>query len=212
MTTFSGGVSVRVLTAMVLLGSMTAMADVDARFAKLRDGAEALGGIGGFVDKYIGQCGSALQGGGECEKNAEVFRKAATGKKFYMIVTEDSASVLQMGEVTGQGTFVLNLTPFFAGSDSAITQGAPQRTDANGNPVLPFIRIESTLPEGWNPAMMARQVQARTLRMQVVFTPQGTWSLPKKGGGKVTGVKAKVDAVLVQVGRTGEQVGLWFAK
>jgi hypothetical protein len=60
--------------------------------------------------------------------------------------------------------------------------------------------------------MMARQVQGQALRLQIVFTPQGVWTLPRKGGGTMKGVKAKFDAVLVSVGRTGEQVGLWMGK
>jgi hypothetical protein len=46
----------------------------------------------------------------------------------------------------------------------------------------------------------------------VVFTPDDVWTLPKKGGGTMKGVKARFDAVLVQVGRTGEVVGTWYAK
>ncbi|MFT3707968.1 MAG: DUF6066 family protein [Archangium sp.] len=189
-----------------------ALADADPKFVKLRDQAEAMGAISAFVEKYVGDCASKMLGGGECEKNAEVFRQGATGKKFYMIITEETSTVLSMGEVKLGGNFVLNLTPFFAASGMAITHGAPTRTDENGNPVMPFIRIDSQLPDAWNPAMMARQVGAQALRLQIVFTPQGTWSLPKKGGGTMKGVKAKFEAVLVTVGRTGEQVGLWVPK
>lgn len=203
----------RWIISMAVLVPVLAWADADPKFTKLRDQAEALASLDGFVEKYVGNCGSALMGGAECEKNAEIFRRGATNKKFYMIITEDSAGVLQMGEVNvGEGTLVLNLTPFFAGSSSAITHGAPSKTDANGNPVLPFLRIPSVLPEGWNPGMMARQVQAKALRLQIVFTPQGLWTLPKKGGGTIKGIKAKFDAVLVSVGRTGEQVGLLITK
>lgn len=189
-----------------------ALADADPRFAKLRDQAEAMGAISAFVEKYVGDCASKMLGGGECEKNAEIFRQGSTGKKFYMIITEETSTVLSMGEIKMQGQFVLNLTPFFAASGMALTHGAPSRTDADGNPVMPFIRIESNLPDGWNPAMMARQVGAQALRLQIVFTPQGVWSLPKKGGGTMKGVKAKFEAVLVSVGRSGDQVGLWLAK
>lgn len=196
-----------------LLLPTLALADVDQRFAKLRDQAEALGAVSSFVEKYVGDCASKLLGGGECEKNAALFRKAATGKKFYMIITEETAGVLSMGEVKMKdGLFVLNLTPFFAASGMAITHGAPTRTDADGNPVMSFIRIDGQLPDGWNPAMMARQVSSQALRLQIVFTPQDVWSLPKKGGGTMRGVKAKFDAVLVSVGRTGDQVGLWTSK
>lgn len=199
------------MLAVVMLPSL-ALADADPRFAKLRDQAEAMGAISAFVEKYVGDCASKMLGGGECEKNAEVFRQGSTGKKFYMIITEETSTVLSMGEVKMQGKFVLNLTPFFAASGMAITHGAPSRADADGNPVMPFIRIESDLPDGWNPAMMARQVQGQALRLQIVFTPQGVWSLPKKGGGTMKGVKARFESVLVSVGRTGEQVGIWFPK
>ncbi|MFZ5439799.1 MAG: DUF6066 family protein [Myxococcota bacterium] len=203
----------RILTTLTLLFSTFALADVDQRFAKLRDQAEAMGAISSFVEKYIGDCASKMLGGGECEKNAELFRQSAVGKKYYMIITEETSSVLSMGEVKMRdGLFTLNLTPFFSGSGMAITHGAPAKTDGDGNPVMPFIRIDSQMPEGWNPAMMARQVQAQGLRLQIVFTPQGVWTLPKKGGGTMKGVKAKFEAVLVTVGRTGDQVGLWLGK
>ncbi len=199
----------RAVTLLLALSPALAMADVEQKFAKLRDAAEPLASIGSFVDKYVGDCGPLNPG---CVKNAESFRRAAAGKKFYMIVTEDSTSVLQMGDAGRDGSVTLNLTPFFAGSSSAVTHGAPAKTDPNGNPVLPFIRIQARLPDGWNPGMMARQVGARAMRIQVVFTPEDVWTLPKKGGGTMKGVRAKFDGVLVQVGRTGEVVGTWYAK
>ncbi len=190
---------------------LLAFADADKRFTKLRDNAEPLTSVSAFVDKYVGDCLPLI--GGECERNAESFRKAANGKQYYMIVTERTAGVLQLGEINQRdGTFVLLLTPFFAGSNSAITHGAPTRTDAAGNPVMAFLRIDSKFPEDWTPAMMARQVAAQALRLQIVFTPEGLWTLPKKGGGTIKGVRARFEAVLVSVGRTGEQVGLWQPK
>ena len=199
------------LTALTL--PMLARADVDPKFARLRDTAEALSSWGAFLDKYVGDCGPISEGGADCVKNAEAFRKSANGKKFYMILTEDSTAVLSMGAFNPKGGEVtFNLTPFFPGSNSAITHGAPTKTDANGNPVLPFITFQGTLPDSWNVQMMARQVGARQMRLQLVFSPQGMWELPKKGGGKIRGVKAKLEAVLVTVGRTGEQVALWLNK
>jgi len=192
-----------------VLGAGAAHADASPAFAKVRDAAEALGGLGPFLDKYMGRCGSVLEGGGDCQRNAETFRRAANGKKYYMIITEDSAANLSLGGNDGKSDFTLNLTPFFPGSDSAVTHGAPSKTDANGNPVLPFIAMKGTLPDGWNMAMLARQLQARAMRIQVVFTPLGSWTLPKKGGGTIKGVKARLDAVLVSVGRTGEEIAIW---
>jgi hypothetical protein len=201
----------KLISLMTLLPAL-ALADADPKFVKLRDQAEPLGTVNAFVEKFVGDCASRMMGGGECEKNAEVFRQGATGKKYYMIVTEGTSSVLSMGEVKMQGAFVLNLTPFFPAANMALTHGAPSKTDGDGNPVMPFIRIDSMLPEAWTVPMMARQVQAQGLRVQIVFTPQGVWTLPKKGGGSLKGVRAKFDAVLVTVGRTGETIGAWYAK
>lgn len=203
----------RALCFMVLAASAAAWADADPRFAKLRDNAEAIASLGGFIEQYAGSCGPKLLGGAECEKNADTFRRGATGKKFYMIVTEETAGVLSMGDPNRDtGGFTLNLTPFFGAGGAGLSHGAPAKTDKDGNPILPFMPIDATLPDGWNLGMMSRQVMARGLRIQVVFTPQGLWQVPKKGGGAVRGVKAKFNAVLITVGRTGEQVGLWLAK
>ncbi len=195
-----------------MLLSAVAVADVDARFAKLRDQAEALATLSAFMEKYVGDCGPKMLAG-NCEKNSAVFRRGATGKKFYMIVTEESSGVLSLGEANmRQGTFVLNMTPFFSAAGMGLSQGSPTKTDQDGNPVLSFLRIEAKMPEGWDMATVARQTQSRGFRIQIVFTPEGTWTLPKRGGGVIHGVKARFDGVLVQVGRTGEQVGLYVAK
>ena len=193
----------------VLLASGLGWADVDPKFAKLRDSAEALEGLGNFLDKYVGDCGTDV----DCKKNTETFRSAANGKKFYMIIGEESVNNLQMGSYDpGAQEFTLNLTPFFPASSSALTGGAPSRTDANGNPVMPFMAIKGAVSEGGNAQSVARMVSMKTLRLQVVFTPQGLWTLPKKGGGKLVGVKTRIDGILVTVGRTGEVVGMYLAK
>ena len=199
------------LVVTLLLLPAVAMADVNAKFAKLRDSAEALGGLGQFIDSYVGDCVSDAMGS-ECKANAAAFRQKSTGKKFYMIVTEESVSMLSMGAYNPAGEFTLNVTPFFAAAGSAVTQGAPSRTDAAGNPVMPFITVRGKVPDGGNAQSVARQISMRVLRLQVVFTPLGLWTLPKKGGGKTTGVKAKIEGILVTVGRTGEEFALWLAK
>src|SRR3954470_21349480 len=136
-----------------LMTAGLAAADVDPKFAKLRDSAEAIEGLGNFLDKYVGDCGTDA----DCKKNTETFRTAANGKKFYMIITEDSVNNLQMASYDPGGqTFSLNLTPFFPASGSAITGGAPSRTDANGNPVMPFMTLKGTVSEGGNAQTVQR--------------------------------------------------------
>jgi hypothetical protein len=199
----------RALIGLSLIVASAASADADPKFAKLRDQAEALQGLGAFLDKYVGDCGTDA----DCKKNTETFRSAANGKKFYMIITEESVTNLSMGTYDpGSQSFTLNLTPIFTASNSALTQGAPAKTDANGNPVMPYMTIKGEVAEGGNAPGIQRAVNSKSLRLQVVFTPQGLWTLPKKGGGKIVGVRSRIDAVLVTVGRTGEQVGLYLAK
>lgn len=201
----------RWLVPLLLISSQAALADVDQKFAKMRDAAEKLGSLSEFIDNYGGSCGPLMTA--QCEEKRKEFRRGADGRKHYMIVTEDSASVLSMGDANPiSGEFVLNMTPFFAAGDSAITHGAPSKTDANGNAILPYLRINAKLPDGWTMQLMNRQVQARALRIQVVFTPDGVWSLPKKGGGTIKGIKTRFDGVIVQIGRTGETIGMWYAK
>ncbi len=205
-------VAIRAACVLTLLFATRAAADVDPAFAKLRDAAEPIESLGGFLDRYIGECGELLAGKG-CADKAKAFRAAVAGKKFYMIVGEDSATMIAAGPWdVAKGEFILNLTPFFPGGEYALTDSVPKKTDANGNPLLPLVRIRGEAQEGWNQATVGRLVSTRQLRLQVVFTPQEVWTLPKKGGGKLMGVKAKLNGVLVTRGRTGEQVGLWLGK
>jgi hypothetical protein len=193
--------------------SSVAFADVEQKFAALRDQAETVGSLGLFLEKYIGACDSVIQGGGECIKAAEAYRKGATGKKFYMIILENDATMLSMGPYNpGGDQFTIHMTPFFPASNYALTHGAPSKTDGNGNPVMSFLPITGTIPELGNVGEISRAIQTRQMRLQIVFTPQGLWTLPKKGGGKITGVKARLEAVLVTLGRTGMKMASWYNK
>jgi hypothetical protein len=169
--------------------------------------------VAGFVDRYLGVCPTPpAEGASACEQAALAFRKGAEGKPYSLLVGEPAPGQVQVAEVDARGgTAVFNLVPFFAGGASAITQGAPRGADAGGNPILPLLRIEGTIPEGWSPSMLTRQVQAQALRIEVVFTPQGLWSLPRRGRPALRGVKASLRSVRLIVGRTGEQLGAWSA-
>lgn len=183
----------------------------DARFDKLRSAAESVGGLGSFLERYVGSdCASRAMGGGECLDNAASFRKKATGKRFFLTV-DDTAGLVSMAE-RGETDFTLNLTPFFGAAGSAVTHGAPSRTDAHGNPVLPYLRVSGKAPEGNDADWVNRVINMRGLRFEVVFTPQGVWQVAKKGGGKVSGVKARVEALRVVIARTGEAIATWYPR
>ncbi|RKH30475.1 DUF6066 family protein [Corallococcus sicarius] len=196
--------------AFALLVPTLALADVDARFAKLRDDSEALGSLGAFLEKYVGECDGAFVDP-QCKAQAEAFRKKYTGKKLYMIITEDDATMLSAGDFNpGTSEYTINITPFFAGGKYAVTHGAPKKTDAQGNPVMNNLVVSGTAPDMWNGGTFARVFSTRGVRVQVVFTPQSVWTLPKKGGGKIYGVNSRVEGVLVTEGRSGGQMGLWI--
>lgn len=203
------GLSRLVMAAAVTVSSLAAAGDSE-RFESMKKGAEALSGLGPFLDKYNGSdCGSAAMGGQDCQRASAEFRREATGKKFFMIISDDQTAVLSMGRSDGN-SYTMNLTPFFPASNSAITHGSPSRADADGNPVLPFITIKGEVPDMESPATVARWISTRSVRLELIFTPQGNWTLPKKGGGKNTGVKARLEAVRVVVARSGEHLGTWF--
>jgi hypothetical protein len=203
----------RTFALLAVISSSVAFADADAKFAALRDQAEAVGSLGAFLEKFVGNCDSIIQGGGDCLKAAEAYRKGAIGKKFYMIILENDATMLSMGPYNPNGNqFTINMTPFFPGSNSALTLGSPTKTDANGNPMMSFLPITAPIPEGGNVSEISRAISSRQFRLQIVFTPTGLWHLPKKGGGKSTGVAARIDAILVTYGRTGAKMATWYPK
>ncbi|MCY1077504.1 DUF6066 family protein [Archangium lansingense] len=202
----------RLFLAVLLLLPTLALADVDARFAQLRDQAEALGSLSTFLDKYIGECAGVFVSP-TCRKDAEAFRGKYGGRKLYMIVGEDAATMLSPGPYQpGSGNYTIQVIPYFPGSSYALTQGTPTQTDSAGNPLLPLIRISGTTPEGWAAPDFLRLFSGRQIRAQIVFTPQGVWTLPRKRGGKMQGVAARVEAILLTHSRTGEPLGLWFAE
>ncbi len=200
----------RLLATLALLLPALALADVDPRFVKLRDAAQPMGGLSAFLDKYIGECDDFFAGA-TCKANAESFRKAYTGKRMYMIVTEDVATMLSPGPYAPTtGEYVIHLTPFFAAGKYALTHGAPKKTDPQGNPVMPLISVSGTIPLGWNAMRFTSLFRNQALRAQIIFSPRSVWTLPKKGGGRLHGVEAQIEAVLITEGRTGEQLGLWI--
>jgi hypothetical protein len=160
-----------------LLGISVAMvaggagAEDDTRFTKAKEGAEPLASLGAFLVKYLTDCGPPSGEAQECKRNAEAFRTHVNGKKQYTVVDEESAQ-LQVANVRGD-SFTFNLTPFFAASNSAITLGAPSRTDASGNPVIPFLAIEGKSPEAMSPQMIGRLAGGGDLRAAGHLDPAG---------------------------------------
>ena len=186
-------------------------ADANPKFARLRESAEPLGSLETFLDRYIGECGELLEGQ-ECRERSAAFRKATAGKRFYMIINEENASMISNGPYNpGKGIYTVNILPFFPAGRYALTHGLPKKQDERGNPVLPIIQVQGSTPVGWNAVRIQGLYARRELRVQVVFTPVGVWSMPRRDRkGKIYGVRANVEAILVTIGRSGEEVALWL--
>ena len=184
----------------------TAAADEDPAFEKAKANASPTDGLSTFLTRFVGTC--TKESGPGCVKAAEEYRRQTRGKKLYLSL-DDGAPVLAIGDKgDGSGEFTFNVTPFFAGGEFALTAGAPSRTDAAGNPVMPLMRVGGKAPDG-DVDRLARMLAAHQVRVEVVFTPEGTWSLSRKGGGAIQGVKAKLLALRVSMARTGETVAVW---
>ncbi len=188
--------------------ALPVLAASDSQFAQLRTAAEPLVGLAAFLEKYVGDCptGSAPQ----CRPNASAFRSKSNGKRFFMLVTDESSGMLSAGRFDGsRGEYELHLTPFFAAGPYALTHGAPRQMDAAGNPLLPLLIMRHKAPKDWDASRLQRLITGRELRVEVVFTPQDVWTLTQKRGNKIRGVKSRIDAVQVTNGRTGEVIGSW---
>lgn len=204
----------RIFAVVALVWTTLAGAEAPPEFVKLRDDPNTRvldQGLSGFLDKYIGDCTDPLESDA-CKANAKAFRAKVNGHRYYMIIGEDAVNQLSPGPYDPRGTMILNVTPFFPGGGYALTQGAPRGTDAHGNPVLPLIRVKAKVPEDWNGQTLSRMISMHAFRLQVIFEPQDVWTLSKKGGGKIQGVKAKIVAVLVSGARTGTPLALYTAR
>jgi hypothetical protein len=180
----------------------------EAKFAQLRSAAEPLGSLSAFLEKYVGACGPGSPP--KCQSNASAFRSRANGKRFFLAAGDESSGLLSAGRFdAARREYELKLTPFFAAGAHALTHGAPRQTDAAGNPLIPLITMRRKAPEGWDASRVQRLVAARELRIELVFTPQELWTLSRKRGGPIQGVKSRIDALQLVSGRTGEVIASW---
>src|SRR5262249_60953526 len=99
----------------------------------LRSSAEPLGGLSGFLEKYVGACGQGSAP--KCESNASSFRSQANGKRFFFAAGDESSSLLSVGRCdAATGGCDLKLTPFFSAGGGAPTPGAPPPNHPAGEP------------------------------------------------------------------------------
>jgi hypothetical protein len=195
----------------MLLALLPAIALGEGRFDELRQEAVSFdGSLGDLLELWLGDCGQASNTA-NCKNRSRDFQAQAKGKRFYTLIREDEAGMLGMstGKSRG-GDFTVEVTPFFPGAEHALTNAVPKKTDAQGNPILAVLMIPGTLPGAETVDDMQRLFKNRGVRLELLFRPEEAWALAKKGGGKLTGVKAKLDAIQV-TSRTGAVLATWIA-
>ncbi|MGO8968987.1 MAG: DUF6066 family protein [Myxococcaceae bacterium] len=170
----------------------------DARFEALKATAETFdGGLAGFLEQYTGDCGDATNTS-QCRQKAEAFQKRVNGKRFYALVREDAASMVSFAPAgPAGGDFTVLVTPFFPGGAHALTNQTPKKTDSRGNPLFPQLTLPGILPEGETADSVERLFRRRDVRVEILFSPEAFWALPHKAGGKLTGCRARLDAMLI---------------
>ena len=200
-----------VRSAVTLLALLPGLALAEGRFDDLKKEAQPFeGGLGEFLELYLGDCGTASNTA-NCKNRSREFQTQAKGKRFYALVREDEAGMVGMSESTRSGgDFTVEVTPFFPGAEHALTNAVPKKTDAKGNPILPVMMFAGKLPGVETVDDMERLFKNRGVRLELLFRPEQPWALPKKGGGQMTGVKAKLDALQV-TSRTGAVLATWVA-
>lgn len=198
-------------SAVSLLVLVPAIALGEGRFDELRKEAQPFeGGLGEFLELYLGDCGTASNTA-NCRNRSREFQSQAKGKRFYTLVREDEAGMVGMSESTrAGGDFTIEVTPFFPGAEHALTNAVPKKTDPKGNPILPVLMIPGKLPGIETVEDMERLFKNRGVRLELLFRPEQPWALPKKGGGQLTGVKGKLEAIQV-TSRTGAVLATWIA-
>jgi hypothetical protein len=191
---------------LALLLATTARAEPPAAYQRLREQAESLDSLSSFLERYVGRCPPSDEQR-ECKAKAQRERAALTGKTFHVRLGDEAARLLQAGafdESTRQ--MQINLTPFFDGGGIALTDRKPLGLDGQGRPRIGLITLVTTLPPDMLPMDMERQLRTLNVRIDLVFKPQGVWSLPGKQ--PMEGVKAKLLAVRLTNARTGEEIAL----
>jgi Family of unknown function (DUF6066) len=170
----------------------------DARFEALKSHAETFDrGLAGFLEEYTGDCGEAPSTA-VCRQKAEAFQKSVKGKHYYALVHEDAAGMVSFSPAGAEGAdFSVLVTPFFPGGAHAFTTQAPKKTDSRGNPVFPNLTLPGVLPEGETTDSVERLFRRRDVRVELIFSPEAVWAMPRKGSPALTGCRGRIEALLI---------------
>lgn len=193
----------------VLLAAGSTLAETGKGFAQWRDKSQPVESLSQFLSDFIGSCDSDPLSNKECLSKVEAFRKQSMGKVYYVILGEDAQKMVSpkgFNPMTHEQEFAV--TPFFEGSGFALTQGQPQHTDADGNPVVPLMRLTNKFGDGVTHEMIEHEFATGGVKVQLVFRPTGVWRLPRKDkkGSFYQGVKSQFLAIRLSDTRSGNEI------
>ena len=191
----------RLLLALVVSPSL---ALASGSFEAVRGGAQRLESLGPFLERYIGSCKDDYTRP-DCEHNLRELRRGLDKGTYSASVAEQTLDIVRL-ERTAHG-YRFFLTPFIDGGGLALTHGQPRRQDAAGRPLINFVILEGALPDGMDDLALERALRTGRVELEVVFRPEGTWKLKRKGEpGFYEGVKARFLAVRLVESRSGAEI------
>ena len=179
-----------------------ALSRADERFTSLKQRAERLESLPGFLERFVGSCRDAFERR-TCEQNVRQSRRAFEGKT---LVTTVSAAELARAEADGSH-FRIVLTPFIDGGGGyALTHGEPVGQDQAGRPRIGFVILQGELKPGMGEMDFRGPFRTGFVEMEVVFRAEGTWKMRRRDGGYYEGVRARFLGVRLLDQRTGDEI------
>ena len=191
------------LAALLVAFSLSPAARAADRFDALASGAQRLESLGPFLERYVGSCRDAFTRD-DCERNVRAARRALDGRLYAATLGERTVEIVRPERTRSGWRFVV--TPFIDGGGLALTNGAPQG-DAQGRPRIGFLVLEGALPDGMDEMALESALRTGRLGLEVVFRPEGTWKMKRRGeGGFYEGVKARFVALRIVETRSGTEL------
>jgi hypothetical protein len=195
----------RLVLLALILASSSLPAMADERFAALTGQARRLDSLGPFLERYVGSCGQSELTRHDCEQNVRATRRGLDGRSYAASVAERTVDIVRTERTRSGYRFVV--TPFIDGGGLALTHGEPRRQDSVGRPLIGLLVMEGTLPEGMDELAMESALRTGRVELEVVFRPEGTWRLKRKGEpGYYEGVKARFLAMRLVEARSGAEL------
>jgi len=198
----------RPLLVTVLLAHAGVAVGAEDAFAKLRDRAKQLTGLGPFLDRYIGHCDDPFSKA-ECLRNAARARQEAEGKLQYLILDDRASEMVHPAAFDPkENQYRLDMTPYFEADGRSLTEGSPKSQDEEGRPRVALLPIWAKLQDA-TPMDVERLFRTGNVRVQIVFKPLGVWTMRRRNKkGTIEGVKAKFVAIRLSDARTGEEIAV----